>query len=277
MTTNGHDKDEKIVSFPDKAQRKRDEKRKAEQEKKWREQYKADQKKANAPPPFINFEKITPFAGSLVVAFVIIHLAMYIFLDDGQTLKAIFTLGFVPGAFTGAYDFNWYTPLSALTHMFIHGGWMHLIFNTVMTLMLGIFVERELGTRRTAIFFFLCGIAGALTYFIFAPTSTVPLIGASGGTSGLFGAVLLLIHERQSGHQGAQMGNVRIQMRAPSGNNFKDKFLKNGPWPMVAFWLVLMIVMGLIGGPGIAWQAHIGGFLAGIALLRGLQRKIIKF
>ncbi len=252
---NGHDKDtENIVHLPTLAQRDRARKNKLKAEERQKKQA-----QKSAQPPFINLEKITPFIRVLALALVTVHLVVYLGFDDGQRLKAFYTLGFLPAAFTGGFDYHWYSPLTLITHMFIHGSWMHLAFNLVMTLALGILFERQFGSRTTVIFFFACGVAGAAVYFILNPFSTTPVIGASGGISGLFGAALILMHQRK------QFGQINTKLNDP------------GPWKIIGFWIILMIVIGLISGPGIAWQAHLGGFIAGVALLKGLQTGRVRF
>lgn len=263
--SNGHDlsynQNGNIVKLPTLAERDRarreKEKLKRTQEKQWQKQYKAERK--DSEPPFLNIGNITPFVKFLTVAFIVVQLILAFGLDSSQTLRTFLTLGFVPGAFTGTADFFWYTPLTLITHMFIHGGWMHLVFNLVMTLAIGLMYEREYGTRNAVIFFFLCGFAGAATFFAFTPFSTAPVIGASGGISGFFGAALIMLHQR------GQMGALHKKL----GNK--------GPWPIIILWTFIMIIIGLISGPGMAWQNHIGGFLAGALLLRGQQKGIIKF
>ena len=246
---NGHDKN-KIVTFPNTKERKSSRKTK---EKIWRKEYKKLQKEKQIP--FLNAGKIPPFTRILICSFLIIHIIMSVFLDSGQTLKAFYMFGFIPGYFTGTFEWSWSAPFGIITHMFIHGSWTHVMFNTVMGLAFGMFFEKEFGTRRFIIFFFICGISGAITYFIFNPFTISPVIGASGGLNGLFGAMLILMNQRN------QLGNIS----------------KRGIWPIITFWIIFMIGSGLISEGNIAWQAHLGGFLAGITLLHALQKGIIKF
>lgn len=251
---NGHDKEEAqeetVLRFPTLAERDRLRRERLEEEKR---QGQAAQPKS---PPFLNIGKITPFARFLVVAIWLVHLPLYLLFDSGERLEAFYVAGFVPGYFTGALDgFPWYAPLGVITHIFIHGGWMHVVFNTVMGLALGIFFERAFGPRTTALFFFACGIAGALFYFLLAPFATVPVVGASGAISGFFAAVIMMLHEQ------GQMG--------PIG--------RRGPWPILGFWLIFMVLVGFLSGENMAWQAHIGGFVAGAGLYYLLRTGRIRF
>lgn len=237
------DKKEKILHFPSLAERDRIRKEQQARENAWREEYKTRNK--TAAVPFFNFGNIPPFTGFMSAAFVLVHFAMLLAGPSLET-KIIYMFAFVPGYFTGAMgEFPLAALLGPFTHVFFHGGWMHLTFNTVMMLALGTFFERIFGTPRTIFFFFACALAGAAVHFALNPASTVPIIGASGGLSGLFGAMIILLNA------GGEMG-------------FPGR---RGPWPLIGFWLLFMIGTGMISGGSLAWAAHVGGFLAGIGLL----------
>lgn len=189
----------------------------------------------------------------MIATFIIVHIVLTLLPPETQA-QIVYTFGFVPAYFTGALKpFPWGAGISPLTHLFLHGGWMHIAFNTVMALSLGMVFERTFGTRRMVIFFFLCGLAGALAYFITAPFSEAPVIGASGSISGLFGAVIVQMNERPGMH-----------------TRFKT------PWPIIGFWLAFMVLSGMLSGDALAWQAHVGGFLAGIGLYYGMKSGKIK-
>ncbi|MGB0720404.1 MAG: rhomboid family intramembrane serine protease [Bdellovibrionales bacterium] len=253
---NGHDNNdsEKIVKFPTLAERDRIRKKQAK-ENEWRKSYKREQaeKRANNNnEPFFKFGNITPFTKYLVISFIAVQILTGFVLDDAQTLKTVYTFGFIPGAFTGTYDWHWTALLTPITYNFLHGGWVHLAFNAIMTVALGTFTEKLLGTRTSIKIFFLCGIAGALAYFIVNPYSITPVIGASGSISGFFAIILITLYEQN------RFGALSA------------KFRGKGPWPIIIIWAAIMTLIGLIGG-GIAWEAHLGGFLAGAALFQGLR------
>ena len=237
----------KIVKLPTLAERDRMRKEKERLEK-------AAKKPAHVP--FFNAGKLKPFTTIMVLAFVAVHAIIFLLLNSAQRLDVLYMMGFVPGYFTGAMggDIPWFAPAGIFAHIFVHGSWFHLLMNATMMLALGLFFETIYGTRAAVIFFFLCALFGAALYFLLNAGSTVPLIGASGGISGLFGASLLILHERR------QLGNMG----------------RRGPWPLIAFWVVLMIGLGLFSGESIAWQAHVGGFLAGIGLIYLIQKKKIR-
>lgn len=237
---NGHDRDKRdnIVHMPTLAERDRLRKEKEKQEKAWRAQY----KKQNSVP-FFNAGKIPLFTRIMIALFVAVHLPLYLLVDPVARYEIFTSWGFVPGAFTGKTPWAWHTLLTPLTHIFIHGSWMHLLLNGTMMLVMGMFTENVFGPRRMLFFFFVCGILGAAFYFLLNPFSAAPVIGASGGISGLFAMTFLLMRERG--------------MMGPVG--------RRGVWPFVLLWMAVIVGMGLLGGD-IAWQAHLGGFLSGLGL-----------
>lgn len=261
---NGHDKKaDKIVHFPTLAERDRTRKEKQRQERAqetWRAKNAPFAGQKNATP-FFNFSKIPPFTRVMVMLLIAIHIPLHFLVSSGLKLQILYMCGFVPGYFTGAVgEIPWFAPLGLFTHVLIHSDFMHLTFNAIMMLAFGVFFERIFGARRTGLFFMACGVMGALFYFALNPLSTVPVIGASGSISGLFAAVIMLMHER------GQMGGF-----ARFGY---------GPWPMIGFWAVLMIVLGLLSGgamgASVAWQAHLGGFLGGAALFHAMRKGLIR-
>lgn len=282
---NSQDKDandNKIVHFPTREDRERlrkekqkeetknkkladkERKERAQKEEQWRAQYRAEQaakQSANlqghlaGKEPFFNFGRIPVFTRIIFVTLFTVQIAVSFFLDAGQRLELFYTLGFVPGIYTGSAPWQLTALIAPVTSLFLHGGWMHLAFNLVMMLAMGVFFERLFGFRRTAVFFFTCGLAGNLFYFVFSPFSNDPVIGASGAISGLFAVTFLILQE-----QGALRG---------LGS-------KRGALPFILIWLVLIVGIGLIG-PNTAWQAHLGGFLCGLGLFYARKKGFIRF
>jgi membrane associated rhomboid family serine protease len=200
------------------------------------------------PPPMINLPLATKI---LAGAFILIHVFLWAgnkFIFPGMEDVVLFWGGFTPAAWAGASDmpFTVLTILTPVTYAFLHGSLMHVAVNTLMTVAIGSGVEKMFGLKRFLILFFAPSVLAAAITFAFSPMSPTPLIGASGGTSGLFGAMMVMIYRMQQ------------EAGQPMGLSFR-KF--------VLLWVGLMIVTGLIGsmaGPPIGWIAHIGGFLAGI-------------
>lgn len=132
---------------------------------------------------------------------------------------------------------------------------MHLAINIVMALAMGVFFERQFGAKRAAIFFVLCGLAGNLAYLLLSPYSPTPVIGASGGISGLFAVAIMSMIERG--------------LMGPEAQ-------KRGPAPFILLWTCIIVGIGLISHDT-SWQSHLGGFWSGLALFHFWKRGIIRF
>lgn len=147
-----------------------------------------------------------------------------------------------------------------LTSMFMHGSWMHLLGNMLYLWIFGDNIENRLGRTRYIIFYLLTGIIASLSHVFSTVMSTqnsvVPSLGASGAISGVLGAYLMLFPKRK-----VKMFIIRAVIDVPS-------------WVALGAWIVLQVVMGLgllggdAGGGGVAYAAHIGGFLAGLILIK---------
>lgn len=134
---------------------------------------------------------------------------------------------------------------------------MHIAFNGVMLLALGTFFEKQMGGRGLLVFLTVCSLVGAAFYMAFEPFSTAPVIGASGGLSGLFAAMIMVFHDQRI------YGPISARL------------VRYGVWPLLGVWLVFMVVMGMAFGE-IAWQAHVGGYIAGIVLMLLRKRGLIR-
>jgi membrane associated rhomboid family serine protease len=152
-------------------------------------------------------------------------------------------------------------PTSLITSMFLHGGWLHLIGNMWFLWIFGSQVEDRMGPVRYSIFYLLCGIASGALQVVVMSGSPVPTIGASGAIAGVMGAFLLLFPR------------ARIFTLI-----FLFIFFTTIEIPaaiLLVYWFVLQILGGLTSfgritenAGGTAWFAHIGGFVAGMLLLR---------
>lgn len=147
-----------------------------------------------------------------------------------------------------------------LTAMFMHGGWMHLIGNMWFLWIYGDNVEDVMGHGRYLLFYLLCGIAAALVHVVAAPYSRVPTLGASGAIAGVMGAYLI------------KFPHSRVITLVPV-----FVFLTTMEIPAVfilLYWFVIQIFSGVgsigysnVSKGGVAWFAHIGGFIAGMVLV----------
>ena len=149
---------------------------------------------------------------------------------------------------------RWLTPL---TSMFMHGGWMHIIGNMWFLWIFGNNVEDSMGSVRFAVFYVLCGLAAAAAQIVSEPGSVVPMVGASGAIGGVMGAYILL-YPRVRVHMLIILGFLVTTVGVPAVL-------------MLGYWFVIQLLSGLsragTGGGGVAFWAHIGGFLAGCVLI----------
>lgn len=146
--------------------------------------------------------------------------------------------------------------LSLLLSIFMHGSWLHLLGNMLFLWIFGNNVEDRLGAFKFILFYLSCGIGASLVHVLFNLGSLTPVIGASGAVSGVMGAYLLLFP------------NARIRTLV-----FIFVLVTTMDIPAAVF-LVIWFVFQFFyagGGAGIAWLAHVGGFIAGMLLLRVLQ------
>lgn len=151
------------------------------------------------------------------------------------------------------------------TSMFLHGSLTHLISNMWSLWLFGDNIEDRLGHFKFVLFYLLCGFLAMLSHFIFYPNSNIPAIGASGAIAGVMGAYFILFPYS------------RITTLVPV--LFFPLFIKVPALIYLAIWFLLQLYNGAIGslvggrGSGIAWWAHIGGFLSGVLLLKLLYTR----
>jgi membrane associated rhomboid family serine protease len=151
-----------------------------------------------------------------------------------------------------------------LTSMFLHGSWMHLLGNMWFLWLFGNNVEDSMTRPRYVAFYLLCGIGAALAQVFADPASEIPMVGASGAISGVMGAYLVLFPR------------VRVFTMVPLGFFMQQMALP--AWVMLIYWMVLQIFGGLssiIGAErgGVAFWAHLGGFVAGVVLIKLFERR----
>lgn len=179
---------------------------------------------------------------------------------------AVYALGLIPSVLFGLHELPAelaIVPPSAtiVTSMFLHGGWMHLLGNMLYLWIFGDNVEDAMGHTRFLAFYLLCGTAAAFAQALPDPHSTVPMIGASGAISGVLGAYLLLFPR------------ARVLAVIPIGF-----FLYTVRWPanvVLIGWFVVQFLSNAFapaGGAGVAFRAHLGGFIGGMVLI-GLFKK----
>jgi membrane associated rhomboid family serine protease len=169
--------------------------------------------------------------------------------------KFIFTWGLIPHHFWSDPSTAWVTIFTA---MFLHGGWFHIISNMWFLFIFGDNVEERMGSLRYLIFYFLSGAAAGLLQAYVLPVSTEPMIGASGAIAGVLGAYLILY--------------PRSKIASLVPILFIFTIIEIPAFLFLLFWFGMQIYSGLFaipggGGSGIAWWAHIGGFLFGVVMV----------
>ena len=185
-----------------------------------------------------------------------------------QELAAVFyALGFIPAVWFGTatlpQELNAISPsLSMLTSMFIHGGFWHLVGNMLYLWIFGNNVEDAMGHVRFTVFYLLCGVVAALTQAYQDPASSIPMVGASGAIGGVLGAYFLL-HPLARVLVVVPLGVIFWTIRVPA-------------YFVLGVWFIFQILLGgnATGeGGGVAYWAHIGGFVAGVGFLFVFKRK----
>jgi len=155
---------------------------------------------------------------------------------------------------------------SVFTSMFLHGGFWHLIGNMLFLYIFGDNVEDSMGHVRFVIFYLLCGVAAVFAQALPEPGSTVPMIGASGAISGVLGAYMLLYP------------HARVLVLIPLG--FIMQTVRLPALWVLALWFGIQLFSNLLtqsaGGGGVAFRAHIGGFIAGMVLIPFLKSKNVR-
>lgn len=158
-----------------------------------------------------------------------------------------------------------FPPMGALpffSYMFLHAGWWHLIMNMWMLWIFGDNIEDVMGPWRFLVFYLLCGLAALALHVVFNLTESQPIIGASGAIAGVLGAYVTLYP------RGRVLTLIPILIF--------PWFIRLPAWLFLGFWFATQVLSGLysLGGgtAGIAWWAHVGGFLAGMILVRVFMR-----
>lgn len=157
--------------------------------------------------------------------------------------------------------------LTVFSSMFMHGGLFHLGGNMLYLWIFGNNIEDRLGHVRFIIFYLFCGIFAAYSHALSNPDSTIPMIGASGAVSGILGAYILLF-PRANVHTLLFLGFFITTVKIPA-------LIVIGFWAIIQF-LNGMVSSGLQNAGGVAWFAHLGGFLIGLLTIKVWLPKRIK-
>ena len=197
----------------------------------------------------------------LTVSIIIVNIITFAYellAEAGGTLdQTFYTMGVVP--FEVTHNFGPAVALSFLTSMFLHGGYMHIAGNMLYLWIFGNNVEDSMGRGRFLVFYLLTGSIASVAQVLASPNSPLPTIGASGAIAGVLGAYIVLF--------------PRARVHALI---FLGYFVRATQLPAIivlGFWFVLQLFNGLLAFGmtqmgGVAWFAHVGGFVAGLLLVR---------
>ena len=206
-----------------------------------------------------------------LVTFLLIVVNVLVFLYElslGPVLdRFLLIYGFIPERYLRIAQVDpWNLPARfgpMLTSMFLHGGWLHLIGNMWMLWIFGDNVEDRLGKGRYLLYYLVCGLAAVYLHYLTGPLSRIPVVGASGAIAGVMGGYFVLFP------------HARIVALIPI-----FFFLHVITVPAVlflAFWFFMQLFNGMVAtaasfGGGVAWWAHVGGFLAGGLMILPFRR-----
>jgi rhomboid family protein len=203
-----------------------------------------------------------PTGRNPVVTYTLIGLCVVVFLWQlGQNADAIaYSYGMIPARLFGSAelprDLDAVPPWATIfTSMFIHSGWLHIGGNMLFLWIFGNNIEDVLGHFRYLLLYLLSGVAAAMGQALFDPASTIPMVGASGAIAGVLGAYLLIYPN----------ANVHVLVLII----IIVRIVTIPAWTMLGVWFGAQLLSGLMskGGAGVAFWAHVSGFVAGLALV----------
>ncbi|HVQ77983.1 MAG TPA: rhomboid family intramembrane serine protease [Candidatus Binatia bacterium] len=227
-------------------------------------------------------ENETQRTAFLTYGFIALNVLVWIAVQGAGAMlplaRSVCDLGLIPGELTGLVPPGTRFPIGEglacvtdpgrqvshlVTSMFLHGSWMHLLGNMWFLYLFGNNVEDAMGPGRFAIFYLVTGLAAALAQVITSPASVIPMVGASGAISGVMGAYLVLY--------------PRVRVFCLVFLGFFVTSIAVPAWVMLIYWLGIQFVSGLAAfasevSGGVAFWAHVGGFVAGVVLVKLLAR-----
>jgi len=211
----------------------------------------------------------------VTILLILVNIAVYVYqITLGQEAQAfVYRLGAVPWEITHFQEFPRFpvdyrsgipNVFTIATSMFIHGGILHLAGNMLYLWIFGDNIEALMGHGRFLFFYLCCGIVAALSYIVTEPNSTVPMVGASGAISGVLGAYFIRF--------------PRAKVHVMIIFLFFIRFVRVSALFVLGFWFVIQVLygfgtLGFQSGGGVAWFAHIGGFVIGLVLVFIFEKK----
>ena len=197
---------------------------------------------------------------ALIVICAVVHFVRVYLLTSRQDLDVLVHAAFIPIRYSGQFALDIPAFTSPFTYAFLHGSIAHLAINMIWLAAFGSPLANRLGVARFLVFWALTALAAAALHYVLHSLDQAPLVGASGAISGMMGAAARFAFriDRSAGKPafaGAPLP-IRLVLRSRATVTF------------LGVWMVINLVTGLVGlgsmgGDSIAWEAHIGGFLAG--------------
>jgi len=194
--------------------------------------------------------RLTPYVNWMIIGSCILVFLWQVSGGYNGFIYSLYMFGLVPArvlAGDGLYTF--------LTNIFLHGGWMHLLGNMFFLYIFGDNVEDACGHLRYLIFYLACGVAASALWMLTAWGSRYPAVGASGAISGVMGAYFILF--------------PRARIRTLVRIGFIWQVIRVPAYTMIGLWFLYQLLLASIPlNTGVAYWAHVGGFIAGIALAK---------
>ena len=207
-----------------------------------------------------------PTEGRPVVTYFLIGLCVLVFLmelgsQSYRTGELFYSYGLIPSVLVGHNQLPqdlYVLPayLTIFSSMFMHGGFMHLIGNMLYMWIFADNIEDALGQKKFVIFYLLSGVGAAMAQVLMDTSSQIPMVGASGAIGGVLGAYLI------------NHPNARVLVLIPFG--FFSQLIKIKALYVLGFWFILQFISS---GGGVAYAAHIGGFVSGMILILFFNKK----
>ena len=210
-----------------------------------------------------------PTSGKPILTYFVIGSCILIFLiqitsQSYKTGQLFYSYGLIPSVLMGNNQLpldlyaipSW---LTIFTSMFMHGGFIHLAGNMLYMWIFADNIEDDLGPKRFLLFYLLAGVGAAMTQVLIDTQSQVPMVGASGAIGGILGAYLI------------NYPKAKVLVLIPFG--FFSQLLKIRALYVLGFWFILQFISS---GGGVAYAAHIGGFVSGIILILFFNKKVKK-
>jgi len=210
-----------------------------------------------------------PIVTYSIILFCVVIFLSQLSLSEAELEDFTLSYGLIPSVLMGIdqlpNDLFKISPVGTIfTSMFMHGGWMHLIGNMLYMWIFADNIEDDLGTLNFVIFYLICGIGAAMSQVLMDINSQIPMIGASGAIGGVLGAYLI------------NYPNAKVLVLIPFG--FFSQLIKIRALYVLGFWFVLQFINSFLSssGGGVAYAAHIGGFISGVILILFFNKKSYK-